>query len=193
MLDAPQDPVRAVDAEEILELVERDEAARPGSLVELRRQVEQAQKHALDVHLRVRLKCRREPAGAERQPDLPGAKQRVDGAPERALKLAVVRALDPHHDARRGQHAFEVDECRRPAVARCVRENPAEQAGLAKPPRSHEPRRVPSGREREETRRGLLAVDHLLGQELSRDAKRIGFDRRHALSLHEREPFVYFK
>ena len=52
---------------------------------------------------------------------------------------------------------------------------------------------MPSGREREEARRGLLAVDHLLGQELARDAKRIGFDRRHALSLHERELFVYFK
>ena len=114
---AAQDPVRAVDPQEILELVERDEAAGARSVVELRRQVEQAEQHALDVDPRIRLERRGEPAGAERQPDLPGAEQRVDGAPERALQLAVVRALDPDDDARERQHAFEVDERGRPAVA----------------------------------------------------------------------------
>ncbi len=165
---AAQDPVGAVDPEEILELVEGDEAAGAGSLVELRREIEETQQHALDVHLRVRLERRREPARAEREPDLPGAKQRVDRAPERALQLAVVRALDAHDDAREGQHAFEIDERRRPAVRRCVGEHAPQEAGLPVAARCDQPRRVPSGREREEARGSLLAIDHLLGEQLAR-------------------------
>ena len=144
--DAAQDPVRAVDPEEVLELVERDEAASTRSLVELRRQVEEPEQDALDVDPRVRLERRREPAGAERQPDLPRAEQRVDRAPHRALELAVVRALDPDDDAREREHAFEVDERRRPSVGGSVGEHAAEQARLPVATGRDEPRRVASRR-----------------------------------------------
>ena len=72
MLDhAPEHPVGTVDAEEILELVERDEAPRPGALVHLRGQVEEPEENALDVDPRVGLERGGESARAEREADLP--------------------------------------------------------------------------------------------------------------------------
>ena len=190
---ATEDPVRAVHAQEVLELVERDQAADTGSLVQLRGQVEEAEEDALDVDARVRLQRGREPARAEGEADLPRTEEPVDRAADRAPELAVVGPLDADDHARQGEHALEVDECRRPPRVRGVSEDAAEEARLPVPPRCDEPRRMPADGEREEPRRLLLPVDHLAGEELARDAKRVRVRFGHRPSLHDRGSFVYLK
>ena len=190
--DAAEHPVGAVDPEEVLELVERDEAPEPRSLVHLRREIEQAKEDALDVDPRVRLQRRRKASCPEGEADLPRAKEGVDGAAHGPLERAVVRALDPDDDAREREHALEVDERRRVSGLRGLAERAAKEARLAVPTGRHEARGVPTGGERDEPGRLLVAVDHLLGEKLAGDPKRIDV-LGHAPSLHDAFSSVYMK
>ena len=189
--DAPQHPVGAVHAQEVLELVERHVAPRAGALVHLRGKVEEAQEHALDVDPRVRLERGGEAASAEREADLPRAEEGVDRTANRPFQRAVVRTLDAYDDARQGEHAFEVDEGRRPAGLRRIEQGATEQARLPVPARRHEPRRVAASGEGDEPGGLTLAVDHVFCEELARDAERVRLGhgpqsaRRTPICLHD--------
>ncbi len=191
--NAAQHPVCTVHPEKILELVERDEASDSRPVVELRRQVQQAEQHALDVDPRVCLQRRGEPSGAERKPDLPRAEQRVDRAPHRAPERAVVRTLDPDDDTREREHAFEIDERRRPLRVGSVGEHAAQQARLPVTTGRDEARGVPSRGEREQPGGLGIAVDHLVAEKLASDPERVGDVHEHPPSLHDANRFVYIE
>src|SRR6187397_2893879 len=70
MLDvAPEQPIEAVDAADVLELVEDDDCAEPARCLEPQRQVEQGVERGERVARRIELEPRADSEGAEREPD----------------------------------------------------------------------------------------------------------------------------
>ena len=123
-------PSRSADLGDVLELVERDERSIRPALLEAQRQVEQGVERRERIDLRPELELRADPVGAEREPDAGLLKEVLDPAPDRALQLPRVRALEADRDVRDRRHAIQVDEDRDQRFLLAVAQRPPQQAGL---------------------------------------------------------------
>src|SRR5579875_4131277 len=99
--------------------------------------------------MRVALQRCGEAAATEREPDVPGAQQRLDVATDWSLE-PFVAPLDPNHDLRDRQHVLQVDEDRGGAVALRGAEHAPQQRRLAVAPRPHEAKGMAARGEREQ-------------------------------------------
>ena len=141
MLDVtPEEAVEAVDAADVLELVEDDERAVPTRCLEAQRQVEQGVERGQRIARRVELEPRADPERAERKPDARALEERLDAPAQLAAEVLRIGALEPHGHVRDRRHPVEVDEDADQALAALpVVESPSEQARLAVLARRVEP------------------------------------------------------
>ena len=118
---------------------------------------------------------------AQRQADVPGAKQVLHVPAQRPLQ-PLVAALDPDDDLGDRQHILKIDEHRRRPLALGGLEHPAQQGRLSVPPRPHEAERVTAVGERQQLVGLGIAIDHLLRRQWTGEAKRVdvpsGWHRR---------------
>ena len=162
---AAQEAVQAVDATDVLELVERDEGAIATRRLEARRQVEERVQRRQRVAGRLELEPRADPERPQREPDPGSLEERLDTPPELALQVLRVRALEPDRHVGDGGDAVQVDEHRNePFASLAVVERPLEQARLAVLAGRVQSDVVATDDVAEELAHLFLAVDDILGR-----------------------------
>ena len=124
---------RGIDADDLLELVERDHAAASRALLQAARQ-----RQAIEQTGRGDLRRRSDTDAGGRHAErrMQRSHEAVEPAPKRAVQLRAVGPLDPLGHVARADAAEEVDLDRNGAVALRGRERRAQQRGLAKAPRA---------------------------------------------------------
>src|SRR4029079_2901857 len=175
MLDvAPKQTVEAVDASDVLELVEDDEGAESARCLETQRQVEQGVERGERVARRIELESRTDAEGAEREADPRALDERLHLPAQVAAEVLRVGPLEPDGHVRDRCHAVEVDEHADQAFAAlAVVESACEEARLAVLARRVEPDVVAADGVTQEVGDLGVPVDDVPGRHRAREEQRV--------------------
>ena len=93
-------------------------------------------------------------------------------SPDRSFQ-ALIAALDPNHDLSDRQHVLQIHQDAGHTLPLGALEHAAQEGRLSVPPRPDESKRVTTFGQGEKIFRLRITIDHVLGRERTREAKRI--------------------